>query len=443
MLHLPVIVEAAESSPQAAAAAAYQIRKFLSKDNSSRPYVQYNAVMLIRILSDNPGETFTRNFDTKFVTTVKDLLKASRDPSVQQILRETLDSLEADKAYDEGLTQLLTMWRAEKGRGSRISPALGKPNTSNFPNNFHVPPYNPNAPPIPPSEQQSTQRVFGRNQLPPPHELASRVEEAKNTAKLLLQLQQSTPPEEVLSNDLMKEFAERCQTAQRSVQEYINCDNPPPDDDTLQTLIEVNEQLSLALSRHQRAVLSARRATGAASASPIPTQQDSAYPPPPRQSQHSTNLFAPSVPERQGGSSFDYGNSPVSPLVQESFDAPPGPPASKAADPYPTDPFADHQEGYAPSHAQEPAYWADSEKPASPQPQHLDRPGSGAYHQGTTPSYLGRQSSAAQGLTMHGGVEEPAPTGFGNHTGHNSSGYGEDGGDVSPVETRVPVTYRY
>jgi hypothetical protein len=36
--------------------------------------LQYNAVMLMRILVDNPGHTFTRNFDAKFVTTIKELL---------------------------------------------------------------------------------------------------------------------------------------------------------------------------------------------------------------------------------------------------------------------------------------------------------------------------------------------------------------------------------
>src|ERR1700750_2272241 len=81
VLHLPVIVDGAESSPQAAAVAAQQIRKFLSKENYSRPHVQYNAVMLIRILADNPGATFTRNLGSKFTSTVKDLLRNGKDPS--------------------------------------------------------------------------------------------------------------------------------------------------------------------------------------------------------------------------------------------------------------------------------------------------------------------------------------------------------------------------
>lgn len=400
----------------------------------------------MRILADNPGETFTRNFDIKFVNTVKDLLKNGRDPSVQQILRETLDHLEVDKVYDEGLSQLNSMWRAEKGRGSRIAPSVGRPP------NFHVPPYNPNQPPVAPSQQEPNQRVFGRNQLPPPHELASRVEEAKNTAKILLQLTQSTPPEEVLGNDLLKEFAERCQSAQRSVQEFINCDSPPPDDDTLQTLIEVNEQLSLALSRHQRAVLSARRATGRASASPNPAQ-NSAFPPPPesqcqQQTQQPTSLFAPSRNDRQGGlAPSENGVSPVSPVSHETFDAPPGPPPFKAHLSHPetnhNDPFVDHDDTYAPSsHSQEPGhnYYGNS-APLSAVPQNLARPGPGnAYYQGTTPSYLGRQSSAADGLTMHGGVEEPAPAGHNAYAAQGNN-YGSNGEDVSPVETRP--TYRY
>ena len=116
VLHLPGIVESAESSPAAAKEAAYVIRKFLSKDNYNRGYVQYNAVMLVRILSDNPGPSFTKNLEGKFVTTTKDLLRDGRDMSVQQILRETLDILEAKETHDETLKPLISMWKAEKDK---------------------------------------------------------------------------------------------------------------------------------------------------------------------------------------------------------------------------------------------------------------------------------------------------------------------------------------
>jgi len=69
--------------------------------------------MLIRILSDNPGKTFTRNIDEKFVTVVRDLLRNGRDPSVKQILMETLDTFSRQKADDEGLAQLIEMWKKE------------------------------------------------------------------------------------------------------------------------------------------------------------------------------------------------------------------------------------------------------------------------------------------------------------------------------------------
>lgn len=116
VLHLPLIVEAAESSPAAAKEAANRIRKFLSKENFRRAYVQYNAIMLVRILADNPGKSFTKNLDTKFVVTVKELLRDGRDTSVQQILRETLDIFETQKADDETLTPLRVMWSMEKSK---------------------------------------------------------------------------------------------------------------------------------------------------------------------------------------------------------------------------------------------------------------------------------------------------------------------------------------
>lgn len=120
MLYLPSIVEAAESSPLAAKECALVIRKFLGKDHFSKPYVQYNSIMLIRILADNPGRTFTRNVDAKFVEAVKELLRVGRDPSVKQILMETLDTFQREKGGDEGLVRLIEMWKKEHERMIKI-----------------------------------------------------------------------------------------------------------------------------------------------------------------------------------------------------------------------------------------------------------------------------------------------------------------------------------
>ena len=365
MLHLPVIVEAAESSPQAAAAAAYQIRKCLAQDNKSR--VQYNAIMLIRILADNPGPSFTRNIDDKFVSTVKELLKHRRDPSVQQMMRETLDSLEATKSYDNGLYDLLAMWRRVKGNDARILPQGA---------------YRQNAPPIP---QHPVAQNRQSNTLPTPQELASRVEEARNTAKILLQLLQSTPPEQLLNQDLIKEFSDRCLSAQRSMQEYISCTAPPPDDDTLQTLIETNEQLSLAISRHQRLVLQARRILGQ---SPSPALGPNNPFAPPAQPQTAPQQQQPSSLVNTANPHNTY--SPVSP-VDNTFSAPPGPPPGHAlAVPMsPNDPFADPVE---PTHNHDLDYTNHPQEPRNYGPS-VDTNSRPAYG-GVTESYMGRQYSA-------------------------------------------------
>lgn len=80
----------------------------------TKPSCQYNSIMLMRILSDNPGPSFTRNIDTKFVDTTKELLRAGPDPSVRQILLETLDMFETQKMYDESLASMIAMWKKEK-----------------------------------------------------------------------------------------------------------------------------------------------------------------------------------------------------------------------------------------------------------------------------------------------------------------------------------------
>lgn len=120
-LHLPAIVDAAESSPSAAREAAACIQRYFSKQNYDRGFAQYNAIMLTRILTDNPGRVFTQNFDKSFVSVVKSLLRDTRDSSVQQIMRETLDYFEAEKLNgNDTLMPLIEMWRKEKGSSARM-----------------------------------------------------------------------------------------------------------------------------------------------------------------------------------------------------------------------------------------------------------------------------------------------------------------------------------
>jgi hypothetical protein len=75
--------------------------------------------MLMRILADNPGHTFVRNFDAKFVTTIKELLRTGRDWHVQSYLRQYLDTLEQQRGWDEDFKLLLQMWAKEKTKASR------------------------------------------------------------------------------------------------------------------------------------------------------------------------------------------------------------------------------------------------------------------------------------------------------------------------------------
>ncbi|KFZ04945.1 hypothetical protein V501_08823 [Pseudogymnoascus sp. VKM F-4519 (FW-2642)] len=306
ILHLPAIVEAAESSPVAAKECAYQIRKFLSKDNSSRAYVQYNAVMLIRILSDNPGSTFTKNIDKKFVDAVKELSRTSRDPSVQQLLSDTLNNFLRDKESDVNMASLLEMWKKEKVKIEKVLSQGGQPGRA--PWIGHHP--HPHAP-----GRHANNGPPGR--LPGPEELASRVEEARNSATLLTQLIQSTPQSEFLQNDLIREFANRCQAASRSIQSYMATEHPAPDNDTMLTLIETNEQLSLATTKHQRAVLQTRKALGVAS--PDPQLSPSVGP-----------VMTSGVAPAQPASMF----KPVAPPSRKSFPKPAQPvPSERTASP--------------------------------------------------------------------------------------------------------------
>ncbi|KAJ6120790.1 hypothetical protein N7523_005070 [Penicillium sp. IBT 18751x] len=263
-VHLPKIVESAESSPAAAKEAAARIRRYLSTPNSTPNSTQYNAIMLMRILVDNPGHSFTRNFDAKFVATLKDLLRYGRDWHVQHYLRQHLNTLESTKADDQDLQLLLQMWAKEKTKNNR-----------NFIDRFPQA-GNHQAPAGYPSQMNRPLPPPPANQLPDAGELAARVEEARNSAKLLTQFVQTTPQAELEENDLIKEFVDRCRTSSRLLQSYIHATNPSPDEDTLLTLIEANDEISVAMSQQQRAMLKARKARGAMS--PTPSNINSASP---------------------------------------------------------------------------------------------------------------------------------------------------------------------
>jgi hypothetical protein len=484
VLHLPTIVEAAVASPTAAAAAAQQIRKFLSKENYDRAHVQYNAVMLIRILADNPGQSFTKNLDKQFADTCKHLLRNGQDPSVSQILRESLESMEREKAYDTNLNTLFAMWKKEKvlmaNAAKNIGPKTKRP---------VAPAWSPQPIPGGFNPPGGGHRSRSSKGLPPPIELAGRIEEARTSAKLLLQLVQSTPANELIGNELVKEFAERCTAAQRSVQGYIACDDPAPDDDTMLTLIETNEQLSLAASKHQRAVLQARRLHGPSPSPPI-SQQNSHTIPPAGVPQHS--YASPPLPPRNDASSMpppsasttggsfmpsNYVSPPdstYSPPPNQGYAPPPSqsypppnpigykndelplPPSLQAGGnrPRPTstmnddNPFADHH-----SSAYTPAAGA-LHNPPSNGYGNAQEP----YHPGfqSTPSYLGRQESSANNLTMHGAQppqiseeEEYArnyPAGQRPRTPEHSVTQAQQQrplSDVSPIADANTVTYRY
>lgn len=231
--------------------------------------------MLLRILVKNPGKPFTSQLDAKFVNTIKKLLKDNPYFNVQHIMRQSLDMWETETGTrdDEGLAPLISMWRAIKDKEKK-NPSKNIPRY--IPGNDA---HNHGRIPIdyPAAGQQPTgslpahgSRPHSSHRLPSQAELASRVEEAKNTAKVFLQMIQSAPPAQIADDDLMKEFYSRCQSAQKGMQSYINCDNPSADDDTMQTLIEVNEQLSLSMSRYQRAKLQASRMTTSQPSTPQP-----------------------------------------------------------------------------------------------------------------------------------------------------------------------------
>lgn len=106
---------------------------------------------------------------------------------------------------------------------------------------------------------------------------------------------QSTPQDELLGNELIKEFAERARQAHKSIQTFMACENPAPDENTMLTLIETSEQLGIAMNKHQRAVLQARKAAGGSANT---TPQPQTNPQDPFATTAMQNALPPSQPQR-------------------------------------------------------------------------------------------------------------------------------------------------
>ncbi|KAI2604961.1 uncharacterized protein GGS25DRAFT_406610 [Hypoxylon fragiforme] len=420
VLFLPPIVDAAESSPVAAAECARLIRKYLKKDYWTKPSYQYNAIMLIRILADNPGETFTRNLDQKFADTSKELLRSVRDHSVRQMMMETLDSFEKTKSYDEGLALIIDMWKTEKERAQQLHGASQPP---------AVRPYN--APPINPHSQNYFARSHSNRKLPDPVELASRLEEARTSAKLLHQVVTNTPPVEVLSNDLIKEFADRCTSASRSIQMYMTAEDPAPDNDTMEHLIDTNEQLQASLSLHQRAMLNAKKLV--ATMEPPPREQSVS---PIESEPNDYSLEPPPVPRKANGKGKEREHEPSIAGPSRTHT-----PSIEQDNPF-RDPETDHDYLGSKSHA---AGGSGSGKGASSNFIEEPRLAFEPFHPGfeSTPSYLDRQESALENETMHGGAGGGSGSGPRGSRGSRGDDEGSDIYDVTPSSKQKEPIYRY
>jgi len=251
-----------------------------------------------------------------------------------------------------------------------------------------------NAPPPDTNAQNYFSRNHHSRRLPPPDELSSRIEEARGSAGLLSQVVQSTPPSEVIQNELVREFADRCQSASRSIQAYMIAENPAPDNDTMETLIETNEQLTKALSQHQRAILKARKLLGLGSG-------ETGITPPAR-----TETFAAPSGPPPGRTAAPAGPPPIiaqpKPMRKSVPVPPPGDYAPTGSDD--ENPFSDPE---APT-KKVPTPPFPRDQPPQATGQFNDRLGIEPYHPGftETKSYVGRQDSALNNATMHAAVPQ-------------------------------------
>lgn len=254
--------------------------------------------------------------------------------------------------------------------------------------------------------------------LPPLDELSARIAEAKTTAKLLSQTVQSTPSAEIFNNELVKEFADRASSASRSIQGYIHSTNPAPDEDTLLTLIETNDQLTFAMSKHQRALLQARRALNGSPADATATRgallnyaaphgpppgpaanpsTGSQVYPPSETDQDRFHVSTPSPPQQLAPFAQPQQQQSANPQQRQTsnYDVPENPFADQPAREPAREPTREPTRQpyglfYSPNQATPPSALDQSAAQTQMPPYQ------------STPSYARRQESAINNLTMHG-----------------------------------------
>ena len=184
----------------------------------------------------------------------------------------------------------------------------------------------------------------------------------------------------------------------RSIQGYIHSTNPPPDEDTLLTLIETNDQLSTAISRQERALLQGWRLNSAANNAP-----------------------APAAPT---GGLFEAPGSQPKGAPLKSF----SPPPQKISPSQPQDPFDD-------GHEIDAARIDRMQAPLEPQ------------HHGVSASFRQQQNGTYYSNNFSGAGNESTwvPEGQRSFPSWNRTPHGVTATDnpVSPEEVRQPVQYRF
>ena len=200
-------------------------------------------------------------------------------------------------------------------------------------------------------------------------------------------------------------------------------ENPSPDNDTMETLIETNEQLSKAMSQHQRALLQARKSAGLNGGTTPPLQMESGIVPPPGPP---PRLSVSSALNRKEVGTTSQVPPPGNYISTGSSGDDDGPRQ---------DPFEDPEESVTKTH--NPRFPRD--EPVNASAEFNDRLGVEPYHPGfrETRSYVGRQDSSMGKMTMHAAVpEDDPPSPVQERTTAAGSGYGVQSGKKAPV-------YRY
>ncbi|KAK9464778.1 hypothetical protein V1512DRAFT_255068 [Lipomyces arxii] len=206
---LPVIVECAQATANAAREAVRATRKQLDPKRGGSSASQCRAVMVLRILVDAGSDNVLAQVeeDEKLVSVVRSVMRQTGDLSLRQMMIDALAHF-ADKKELKRLKGVNDEYKSRIG-GEKM-------------------------------KEVNIEKIEGL------------IEEAKSSAGLLQQVLSTTPPAQMAGSPLVMEFYDRCTKLKTKIQSYLSREyDSPLQASIIMNLISASDTIDTAMDQHK------------------------------------------------------------------------------------------------------------------------------------------------------------------------------------------------